>query len=162
MASTSHGCQKVSTLRLLYELVLQPECRAVIACHYEIGLSFFGADDSLPSITDVMAWDTDPLRLRIDTQVPESTEPMRRWWSMGDSEAHPAREGRLQRRYAAHPARLPRRPATFLPRVRPSSSLSIVNCDGWCGYNPFACRVAVSLLSFSFSCRVGELTIRVF
>ena len=81
-------------------------------------------------------------RLRIDTQLGDSADggpSNKRWKSMGDSEAC----------------------ASFLSPTRPrcNSPIAYVKCDGWCKSDPFARRVAVSMLSFS--CRVDKLTIRV-
>ena len=107
--------------------------------------------DPLPSIGMIAHTEsnihllTEPLpspypRLRIDTQMgesPDEGQPDRHWKSMGDSGAN----------------------VNSLSPPLCDSPVSIMRCDGWCEYDPFAGRVAVCILSFS--CCVGELTIRV-
>ena len=106
------------------------------------------------------------------TQVGESAgdwQPNRHWRSMGDSKAHPAREGRLQRRYAIalspFPTPIPRWKslgdsggyrADILSPTRYDSPVSNVRCDGWCKHDIFARRVAVSV-ALIFRARVGQL-----
>lgn len=155
-------------------VVLPPDSRpVVIVRQHAMGLSgLHGAAYPLPSIVDVMTRNidsntrvyTDPLpapcpRLRIDTKLEESTEDRqtdKRCRSMG-SEACPAREGR------------PRSSGSFVSPTRFESPVSNV-CDGWCRYNPFARRSAVSVLAFSclrgcidrsrISCRCLRVQIR--
>jgi len=126
--------------------------------HHAIGLSGSGTATPLPSLDGAILRNTNRLytgglpspypRLRIDTQVGGNTgdwRPNRRWWSMGDSEAHPAREGRLQQRYA-----------DVLSPTRYDSPVSNVRCDGWCKYDIFARRVALSLSACSDPQRAWE------
>ena len=54
---------------------------------------------------------------------------------------------------------VPRCSGSFLSPTRYESPV-LNACDGRCGYDPFACRTVVSVLSFSYYC-VGELTVRV-
>ena len=111
-----------------------------------------GAAFPPPSIGSMSARDNDrsvtgPLpsphpRLRIDMQMlVESTDDgqtNRHQRTMG-SEAYPTRRGRPPRSYANIPS---------LPRC--DSPVSYAMCDGWCNYDSFESRFAVSVLSFSF------------
>lgn len=137
----------------------------VIVRHHAMGPSSLrGTAYPLFSITDVMRQTdgnlrslTNPLlsshpRLRIATQVGGSAmeeQPKRRWWSNwwsnGDSGVYPAQEDSSSL-------------STTL--IQCDSPVSYEACDGWCRYDPFERRIAVSIIIFCFS--VGELTIRVY
>jgi len=120
--------------------------------HHAIGLSGHrGTGYPLRSIASVISHadgnirlhtDPSPLpspRLRIDTQMGGSVDggpSNKRWKSMGDSEAC----------------------ASILSptRLRSNSPIAYVKCDGWCRYDPFARRVALSLSACSDPQRAWE------
>jgi len=121
--------------------------------HYAMGhmMGLSGLQGSaypLPSIAGVIAYTdsnnrspTDPLpspcpRLKINTQVRESTDQSnRRWRSVGDSGAYRA---------------------DVLSPTRYDSPVSNIKCDGWCKRDIFARRVALSLSACSDPQRAWE------
>jgi hypothetical protein len=120
--------------------------------HQAVGLSD-PHGNPFSSIADVVARDNvrllaDPLpsphpQMRIDTQMlVESTDdgqPTRHWGSIGaESEAYPTGEDGHPRSYA-----------NILSPTRCDSPVSYVKCDGWCGYDPFESRFALSLSACS-------------
>jgi hypothetical protein len=144
IASMSHGGRREGMLCSL--------CEIIMVCPPEFFIPFA----SFRSIADVMTLDTnnalrscfDPLlllipRSRIGTEVGRSADAersIRRWRSLGDSEAHLARKSR---KYVG-----------FLSPTRyDSPAVSNVMCDGWCEYDPFAPRITVNMMSFLFCMR---------
>ncbi|KAN0136650.1 Caspase domain containing protein [Lactarius tabidus] len=114
--------------------------------HQAVGLSGLHGNP-FALIADVVTRDnvqllTDPFPsphplLQIDTQVLAETtddgQPNRRRTSIGESEIHPVGEGGHSGSHA------------ILSPTRCDSPVSYVRCDGWCGYDPFESRFAVSL-----------------